>query len=161
MKPESKIDKLSEAVKLCEIHFERMNYAIQKVVHHFPLKEEVYKQLNYDDLSYLDQLIFRFSKLQDSMGNRLFPAILENLEEDVEGKPFIDLLTKMEKLNLIENHRLWLKLRETRNLVTHEYPFFAPEIIEGLNLLVEQANVLEKIWNNLRQFAIERFDIQG
>ena len=161
MKPESKIDKLSEAVKLCEIHFERMNYAIQKVVHHFPLKEEVYKQLNYDDLSYLDQLIFRFSKLLDSMGNRLFPAILENLEEDIEGKPFIDLLTKMEKLNLIENHRLWLKLRETRNLVTHEYPFFAPEIIEGLNLLVEQANVLEKIWNNLRQFAIERFDIQG
>ena len=161
MKPESKIDKLSEAVKLCEIHFERMNYAIQKVVHHFPLKEEVYKQLNYDDLSYLDQLIFRFSKLLDSMGNRLFPAILENLEEDIEGKPFIDLLTKMEKLNLIENHRLWLKLRETRNLVTYEYPFFAPEIIEGLNLLVEQANVLEKIWNNLRQFAIERFDIQG
>ena len=161
MKPESKIDKLSEAVKLCEIHFERMNYAFQKVVHHFPLKEEVYKQLNYDDLSYLDQLIFRFSKLLDSMGNRLFPAILENLEEDIEGKPFIDLLTKMEKLNLIENHRLWLKLRETRNLVTYEYPFFAPEIIEGLNLLVEQANVLEKIWNNLRQFAIERFDIQG
>ncbi len=159
MKPESKTDKLSEAVKLCDIHFERMNYAFQKVFHHFPLQEEVYRQLNYDDLSYLDQLIFRFSKLQDSMGNRLFPAILENLEEDVEGKPFIDLLTKMEKLNLIENHRLWLKLRETRNLVTHEYPFFVPEIIEGLNLLVEQADVLEKIWKKLKQFAVERFGI--
>lgn len=70
------------------------------------------------------------------MGTRLFPSILENLEEDMEGKPFIDLLTKMENLNLIDDHRKWLKLRETRNLATHEYPFFAPEIIEGLNLLI-------------------------
>jgi hypothetical protein len=93
------------------------------------------------------------------MGSRLFPAILENLEEDVEGKPFIDLLTKMEKLNLIDDHRKWLKLRETRNLVTHEYPFIVPEIIEGLNLLVEQADVLEKIWKKQQQFIKIRFDI--
>jgi hypothetical protein len=159
MKQDNKIDKLIEAVKLCEIHFERMNYALQKVIRHFPLKTEVYQNLEYDDLSYLDQLIFRFSKLQDSMGTRLFPSILESLEEDVEGKPFIDLLTKMEKLNLLDDHRKWLKLRETRNLVTHEYPFFVPEIIEGLNLLVQQAEILETIWKKLQQFVKERFEI--
>jgi uncharacterized protein with HEPN domain len=65
----------------------------------------------------------------------------------------------MEKLNLIDDHRKWLKLRETRNLVTHEYPFFVPEIIDGLNLLVEQVGVLEKIWNKLYQFAKVRFGI--
>ena len=159
MKQGSKIDKLSEALQLCEIHFERMNYALHKVIQYFPVNEEVYRNMGFDDLSYLDQLIFRFSKLQDSMGTRLFPSILENLEEDVEGKPFIDLLTKMEKLNLIDNHRLWLKLRETRNLVTHEYPFFVPEIIAGLNLLVQQAEVLEQIWKRLQQFAKERFGL--
>jgi hypothetical protein len=56
MKPENKLDKLSEAIKLCEIHFERMNYAVQKVSQYFPLDEEVYQNLGYDDLSYLVSL---------------------------------------------------------------------------------------------------------
>ena len=68
------------------------------------------------------------------------------------------MLTKMEKLNLLDNHMQWLKLRETRNLVTHEYPFFTPEIIEGLNLLIEKAEILETIWKNLFQFSKDRFN---
>ena len=151
-------DKLKEAIQICEIHNQRMMYAMEKVKHHFPLDQNKYKNLSFDDLSYLDQLIFRFSKLQDGMGTRFFPAILENLGEDIEGKPFIDLLTKMEKLNLLENHKQWLKLRETRNLVTHEYPFFTPEIIHGLNMLIEQAEILESIWKNLFQFSKKRFN---
>lgn len=125
-------DKLNEALKICEIHFERMRYATQKVTKYFPLNEGQYHALSDDDLSYLDQIIFRFSKLQDSMGTRLFPSLLEN-------------------------HKQWLILRETRNLVTHEYPFFTPEIIEGLNLLMEQILVLEKIWDRIRFYLKERF----
>ena len=159
MNQEDYIDKLKEAIQICEIHFQRMDYALSKVGSLFPLNIERYENLSFDDLSYLDQLIFRFSKLQDSMGNRLFPALLENLGEDINEKPFIDLLTKLEKLNLIENHKQWLKLRETRNEVTHEYPFFTPEIIDGLNLLIEQAVILEKIWEKLRQFSSNRFNI--
>ncbi len=157
MKKSDNKDRLDEALKICEIHFERMRYATQKVKKYFPLNEEKYHALNDDDLSYLDQIIFRFSKLQDSMGARLFPSLLEILGEDIDGKPFIDLLTKLEQLRLLENHKQWLILRETRNLVTHEYPFFTPEIIEGLNLLMEQILVLEKIWNRIRFFLKERF----
>jgi hypothetical protein len=72
-------DKLREALQLCAIHNERMQYAYHKVMHYFPITSTSYKALSNDDLSYLDQLIFRFSKLQDSMGNHLFPALLENL----------------------------------------------------------------------------------
>lgn len=91
-------DKLKEALNVCEIHNQRMEYALDKSKSHFPLNEERYQQLSFDDLSYLDQLIFRFSKLQDAMGSRLFPAILENLGKDIEGKPFIDLLTTNGKI---------------------------------------------------------------
>jgi hypothetical protein len=159
MNLEEYIDILKEALKICELHYQRMDYALSKVGPLFPLNAENYQKLSFDDLSYLDQLIFRFSKLQDSMGNMLFPALLENLGEDIKDKPFIDLLTKLEKLNLLENHKQWLKLRETRNEVTHEYPFFTPEIIDGLNLLLEQAVILEKIWKKLKQFASSRFNI--
>jgi len=81
MNAEDYTDKLKEAIQICEIHNQRMRYAIEKVKHHFPLDEGKYQNLSFDDLSYLDQLIFRFSKLQDGMGTRLFPATLENWGE--------------------------------------------------------------------------------
>lgn len=159
MNQENYLDKLKETLHICEIHSERVNYALNKVKSYFPLTIEKYRELDSDDLSYLDQLIFRFSKLQDSMGNRLFPFLLRALGEDIDGKPFIDVLTKMEKLNLLENHKDWFLLRETRNLLTHEYPFVTQEIIDGLNLLIEQTYLLEKIWNNLQKFARNRFQV--
>jgi hypothetical protein len=96
-------NKLEEAIKLSEIHFQRMHYAYGKVQYLFPLDAGKYANLIYDDLSYFDQLIFRFSKLQDSMGTRLFPALLENLGEDINDIPFMDMLNRLEKLNIIED----------------------------------------------------------
>lgn len=152
-------DELMEALQLCEIHNERMQYAYHKVMHYFPLNTTSYKELSKDDLSYFDQLIFRFSKLQDSMGNRLFPALLKSLGEDIRGLPFIDRLTTLEKLQLLDDHKQWLQLRETRNTVTHEYPFITDEIIEGLNTLSEDAVVISDIYNSLKTYCQERFNI--
>ena len=153
------LDKLKESLQICELHIQRMNYAAEKVRTYFPLDEESYQNLTPDDLSYLDQLIFRFSKLQDSMGMRLFPVILENLGEDISGKPFIDVLLKLEQLDLIEDHKKWLQLRETRNLVTHEYPFLTPEIIEGLNLILNQVARIESIYSQIKTFSENRFEL--
>jgi hypothetical protein len=50
-------------------------------------------------------------------------VLLEALEEDISGIPFIDILYKMEKLHLLENAKDWINLRQVRNNVTHEYPF--------------------------------------
>lgn len=159
MNDRSKKDNLRESLKLCSIHHERMQYAFQNVKDKFPLDETKYNELLPDDLSYIDQLIFRFSKLQDSMGNRLFPALLENLGEDIQGKPFIDLLTTLERLELIDNHKEWLNLRETRNIVTHKYPFNSDEIINGLNVLSKDVIFLSNLWNNLENYAKERFNL--
>jgi hypothetical protein len=160
MTPDDLRDKLKESLQLCSIHNERMQYAYYKVKQNFPLNKDQYNKLSEDELSYLDQLIFRFSKLQDSMGNRLFPSILENLGEDIQGMPFIDILTTLEKLELIDDHKQWLYLRETRNTVTHEYPFITDEIIDGLNALSEDAMTISNIWNSLKTYCQERFNIQ-
>ncbi len=159
MNKKEKLDKLKESLQICMIHVQRMDYSVGKVSDRFPLSEEKYHELSHDDLSYLDQIIFRFSKLQDSMGNRLFRSVLENLGEDIDGVPFIDLLSKLEQLHLLENHKQWLQLRETRNLVTHEYPFFTPEIIEGLNLLLKQISIIKAIYSQIKSFAESRFQL--
>jgi len=152
-------NKLTEAVQLCTIHSERMHFAWEKVKDHFPLDKEKYKQLQPEELSFMDQLIFRFSKLQDSMGGKLFPAILENLGEDIRELPFIDRLAKLEKLNVIGSADEWMMLRETRNIVTYEFPFVTDEMIEGLNLLVKHQQVILDILEQVKDFVKNRFEL--
>jgi len=152
-----KTDKLNEAILLCTIHNERMNFALRKIKMHFPLTKEKYLQLEPEELSFFDQLIFRFSKLQDSMGNRLFPSILENLGEKSKGVPFIDQLVKLEELEIISSADEWMLLRETRNLVTHEYPFITDEVIQGLNLLNLHCELIIGIWKQVLNYIKVRF----
>ncbi len=153
-----KSDKLKEAVLLCTIHSERMSFAWEKVKKHFPLNSEKYSFLLPEELSFIDQLIFRFSKLQDAMGGKLFPAILENLGEDVKGLPFIDRLVKLEELDIIASADEWMLLRETRNMVTHEYPFMTEEVIQGLNLLNKHYLLIMKIWQQVETYIKSRFN---
>jgi hypothetical protein len=133
-----------------------MMFAWGSIKTHYPLTENNLSQLTQIELALLDQLIYRFSKLQDIMGTRLFKQILEALEEDITGLPFIDILYKMEKLNLLDEAKDWIKLRQTRNTVSHEYPFLKETQVEELNLLSEEVEKLEKIWLNLKAYANKR-----
>ncbi len=90
------------------------------------------------------------------MGTRLFKQLLEVLEEDISGLPFIDILFKMEKLKLIDNAKDWIVLRQTRNTVSHEYPFYKEIQIEELNLLPEEVEKLSTIWSKLKEYAQKR-----
>jgi len=154
---DEKRDRLNEAILLCKIHLDRMNFAWEKIGVHFPLNKERYLQLEPETLSFFDQLIFRFSKLQDSLGGKLFPAILENLGEEIKGLPFIDRLVKLEELNVIPNADEWMMLREIRNLVTHEYPFIADEVIEGLNLLSKHLQLISAIFKQVEGYCNLKF----
>jgi len=152
-----KRDKLNEAVMLSTIHSERMSFAREKIKMHFPLEREKYIQLQPETLSFFDQLIFRFSKLQDSMGGKLFPAILENLGEETNSLPFIDRLAKLEQLNILPSADDWMLLRETRNMLTHEYPFINDEVIDGLNLLYNHCELILEIWEKINNYIKGRF----
>lgn len=149
-------DKLNETVAICELHHQRMMFAFSSLEKYWPLTEFNYSQISAIELALFDQLIYRFSKLQDSMGARLFKQLLEILEEDVSGLPFIDILFKMEKLNLIDNAKDWITLRQTRNTVSHEYPFYKEAQIEELNLLPQEVEKLSAIWSKLKEYAQKR-----
>ena len=68
-----------------------------------------------------DQILFRFIKLQDTMGERLIPATLGHLMEAFESWPMRDRLDRLEKLGYIDVEA-WLRWRELRNRLAHEYP---------------------------------------
>jgi hypothetical protein len=79
-----------------------------------------------EKLRVVDQLLFRFIKLQDAVGLRLIPATLAALSEPFEDWPMIDRLNRLEKLGFIDVSD-WLRWRETRNRLAHEYPD-APDV---------------------------------
>jgi hypothetical protein len=149
-------DKLTETLAICDSHYQRMNFAFESIEKYFPLTDLKFSKISPVEMALFDQLIYRFSKLQDSMGSRLFKQLLEALEEDISGLPFIDILNKMEKLNLLDRSLDWIVLRQTRNTVSHEYPFLKDVQIEELNLLPEQVEKLTSIWVKLKRFTIER-----
>jgi hypothetical protein len=68
-----------------------------------------------------DQLLFRFTKLQDALGERLLPATLQQLAVPFEDWPMRDRLNRLEKLGFL-NVDDWLRWRDLRNRLAHEYP---------------------------------------
>lgn len=68
-----------------------------------------------------DQILYRFTKLQDAMGERLIPATLGWLQEAYEAQPMRDRLDRLEKLGFLDVNA-WLQWRDVRNRLAHEYP---------------------------------------
>lgn len=152
---------LQETLAICGLHHQRMMFAFENVKKYFPLTESEFGQISPIEMALFDQLVYRFSKLQDSMGTRLFRQLLLLLEEDISGLPFIDILNKMEKLNLLNDSKDWISLRQTRNTISHEYPFYKEVQIEELNLLPADVEKLSAIWIKLKDYTNQRLsDIQ-
>jgi hypothetical protein len=67
----------------------------------------------------LDAFVSRFGRLQDTIGDKLLPALLTALAE--KTGPAIDNLDKAEKFGFIESADTWMEMRRLRNLMVHEY----------------------------------------
>ena len=83
-------DRIIQTFDTCALHLKRMEFAKSKVEIFIPLSRDNYYEMDDETIGFLDQYIFRFSKLQDTMGTRLFPLTLEALAEPVSNKAFID-----------------------------------------------------------------------
>ena len=67
----------------------------------------------------LDAFVSRFGRLQDTVGDKLLPALLTALAE--KTGPAIDNLDKAEKFAFIESADGWMEMRRLRNQMVHEY----------------------------------------
>jgi hypothetical protein len=101
------IEKLEKIFYECDKHLSRINSSSSELKEIMPLDKDKYINLNEENVKVLDQFLFRFSKLQDAMGQKLFRTILLFLKEDIEGKPFIDILNLMEKLTILSSATAW------------------------------------------------------
>jgi hypothetical protein len=139
-------------IEICDVHADRIRKAMSHVKHLVPIQPSIFKSLKDQDLGFLELLTSRFAKLQDTIGQKIFPELLEGMQEDIAGKSFLDLLNKLEKMNVIESVEFWLNLRSVRNSIAHEYPD-NPELMAGnLNKVIQAAAELLDYWALLRAF---------
>jgi hypothetical protein len=148
--------KLASAINECDKHIKRIFSAYSELKKIIPLQEKAYENLNDDDVRLLDQFIFRFSKLQDTMGQRLFPALLISLEEDIRSLPYIDILNRIETLGLISSKDEWLYLRRLQNEFSHEYSNNTKENAETINNLIGRIEFIYSTFTKIKNYSLTK-----
>jgi hypothetical protein len=143
--------RLHTSIQKCRLHMKRLQYASNQIAELFPLTIVKYNTFSEAIIGNIDQLVFRFTKLQDEIGTNTFRFLLDYLEEDNYNKPFRDILNLLERLLIIDSSDTWLTLRELRNDLAHEYPMMFDETIEKLNQLYKQIPSLEQILLTIEQ----------
>ena len=128
---------LKEKLFECDRHVEKLQSAKEYLKDIMPLDVEKYKKLDKIPSSFIDQLNFRFSKLQDTTGESLFRFLLIISQENVKKMTFLDILNRLEELELIDKEE-WIELREIRNEVAHEYSFNQEEVVDNINLIYQK-----------------------
>jgi len=149
-----KKQKIEKLFNECNKHIQRINNAILEIKDIMPLDEESYINLTDKKVQAIDQFLFRFSKLQDTIGGFLFKAILILAKEDVKPMTFLDILNRLEELEIIDKNR-WLSLRESRNEIAHEYSFNQEEVIDSINLIYNKTGELIDVYKNIINFISE------
>lgn len=150
--------RLEQTLEVCDIHLERLEFATRELSPRFPLTVNTLLTLSGTEIAILDQMVFRFGKLQDTMGSKLFVQILEFLGEDYRSRPFLDVLARLEKLELLGDSNEWMRFREIRNDLVHEYPSQNEEKAAGLNNVFESTPKLVDVYKKMKKYITHRLD---
>ncbi|WP_025209167.1 hypothetical protein [Hippea sp. KM1] len=137
-------DRLDFYLKEAGIHIERLEDVLGRLKNVYPLDINRFENLNSYEKDMLDTLAFRFAKLQDLIGSRIFREFLKEMGYIVEEKTFFDILKEIEKEGIIDIDS-WNEFRKVRNFLSHEYPYSFEDRIEAINYLIEKTPELIEV----------------
>jgi len=118
-----------------------------------PLNVGRLRGLDDAHVAIVDQFVGRFAKLQDAMGAKLLPMILELTKEQGDLDAYLDKLNCLEKIGALPSVDEWLELREMRNAFAHDYPEDSELQAAILNRAFSAADRLVEILQHAKRFA--------
>jgi hypothetical protein len=142
--------KLQDAWRECERHVYHLIHALSSIIAFCPLTGESIDLLTDEQVQDIDQFILRYTKLQDTMGSRLFTSILNYLYEPVDNRPMLDVLHRLEKLGLIDSTEMWQEVRIVRNRFAHDYANDSEKNAAQLNMAFASTADLYNMLNAIR-----------
>lgn len=141
-------DKLAAALWEADRHVETLTEALAEW-DRAPVSSWEALEADRGRVRLVDQLLFRFMKLQDAVGERLVPATLAVLDEPFEDWAMRDRLNRLEKLGYLDVDR-WLAWREVRNRLAHEYPDHPELRFAALLAAIDAARALAALYTEWR-----------
>ena len=101
----------------------------------------------------------KFARMQDTVADKLLPAILRNAGENVGAA--IDNLDRAARIGLVADAEAWLEMRGLRNRLVHEY-FDRPEdMAPALEKAAQFTDDMHRDFGTLRQFAQSRLGVHS
>ena len=148
---------IKDIIDKINLHKKRLKLALKEIKELEILDSEIFE--NFEKIKTIDTFIYRFIKLQDMMGEKLFKLTLNEIGEYKDNMSLLDILDKLEKLELIDNSNDWMMYRKLRNQLTHEYPDNEDDVIEGIKIAIDSYAEIEIILNNIELYLNERVNI--
>jgi hypothetical protein len=105
----------------------------------------------------VDAFVSRFGRLQDTLADKLLPALLEQVAEPLGT--VIDNLARAEKLGWLRSVDEWLAIRKLRNRMIHEYIRDAQVLADSLSEAHLAVPVLLDAASALTTYAHRRFGL--
>jgi len=138
-------DGLRERVwQLCELVEREVQHlqATDERLFERPFDAQRAASLAHDDAlaERVDAFVARFGRLQDTLGDKLVPALLRWLGQP--PAPVLDNLRLLEKWNWVADAEAWLETHALRNRLIHEYQKDPALLADALNLAHERVGLL-------------------
>jgi len=146
-------EKIKSALAEQDGNFIHIHNALEKLEPYLPITPAHLDER--DVVEHIDQMIFRFMKIQDGMGRRLIPLIVGVMEADTSEMTFLDKLNRIEKIGLIGPDE-WNAYRKIRNDLAHTYPEEKEELADAINEAAAVVQKLETVFQKMRLFCRER-----
>jgi hypothetical protein len=102
----------------------------------------------------VEAFVGRFGRLQDTLGDKLLPVLLNALGERTGAA--IDNLDRAERLGLIQSSEEWMAIRSLRNQMIHEYIEDPGILVSALNTGHAFVGTLVKSAHNMREEIQQR-----
>lgn len=149
--------KRDKYINECKKHKLRIEESFDEIHSIFPISSKKYQELDSNEIKNIDQYLFRFAKMQDTIGQKLFKIVVDDFVEDSSSLSLIDILNKLEKIGIVSSMNDWQILRTARNNIAHQYDDEPEEMADAINKIFAQKDVLLDVFSNIENY----FDTKG
>jgi hypothetical protein len=145
---------INDILDKVNLHKKRAKLALEEIKNWDELDSGIFE--DFEKIKTIDTFIYRFIKLQDIMGEKLFKTFLDSIGEYKDNMSLLDVLDKLEKFEIISDANKWMEYRKLRNELTHEYPNNENDVIDGIKIAMDSFNEIEDIFNNIINYLSKK-----
>lgn len=110
----------------------------------------IFNTLEAEKRAILDAYLKRFASIQDFLGAKIFSMLLEIA--GINNTKMSEVLSHIEKENIIDSLENWIELREVRNELEHDYPEELEEALNDLKYCIDSFEKIESYYLNSLNF---------